>query len=69
MFDIHNSYDNINIFLERPDKKHQNEGRFHDEQMSLDLDEKIMSILKDNDITFVKLKVNEFTINSIMSLV
>lgn len=69
MFDIHNSYDNLNIFLERPEKEHQNEGRFHDEQMSLSLDKKIMSILKDNDIPFIKLKVNEVTINSIMALV
>ena len=69
MFDIHNSYDNINIFLERPDKEHQNEGRFHDELMSLDLDRKIMSILKENDIPFIKLKVNDATINSIMALV
>jgi hypothetical protein len=69
MFDIHNSYDNINIFLERPNKEHQNEGRFHDEQMSLDLDKKIMKILTDNDIPFIRLKVNEVTINSILALV
>jgi len=69
MFDIHNSYDNINIFLERPDKEHQNEGRFHDEQMSLDLDKKIMSILKENNIPFIKLKVNDETINSLLALV
>ena len=69
MFDIHNSYDNLNVFLERPDKEHQNEGRFHDESMSIDLDKKIMSILEDNDISFIKLKVNEDTINSILNLV
>ena len=69
MLDIHNQYDNINIFLERPEKTHENEGRFHDEDMSLKLDEKIMSILKDNKIDFINIKVNEQTINSILGLV
>jgi len=69
MIDIHNKYDNINVFLERPDKYHQNEGRFHDESMSLDLDNKIMEILNENDIDYTKVKVDEFTIKSILDLV
>jgi hypothetical protein len=69
MLDIHNQYDNINIFLERPEKTHESEGRFHDEKMSFDLDKKIMSILKNNNINFIKIKVNEQTINSILGLV
>jgi len=69
MLDIHNKYNNINIFLERPEKVHENEGRFHDEDMSLKLDKKIMSILEDNDIPYIKIKVNENTINSILALV
>ena len=69
MFDIHDSYDNLNIFLERPDKEHQNEGRFHDETMSLSLDKKIMNILDDNDIEYTKLKVDDNTINSTLDLV
>lgn len=69
ILDIHNRYKNINIFLERPDKVHENEGRFHDENMSLELDKKIIQILETNKINFVKLKVNENTINSILDLV
>jgi len=69
MLDIHNKYDNINVFLERPEKTHENEGRFHDEKMSFDLDKKIMLILKENNINFIKIKVNDQTINSILGLV
>jgi hypothetical protein len=69
MLDIHNKYDNINIFLERPEKTHENEGRFHDEKRSFDLDKKIMLILKENNINFIKIKVNDQTINSILGLV
>jgi hypothetical protein len=69
MLDIHNKYDNVNVFLERPDKEHENEGRFHDEDMSLKLDKKIMSILEGNNIPYVKIKVNENTINSILGLI
>ena len=69
MLDIHNKYDNINIFLERPDKSHENEGRFHDENTSLQLDRRIKSILEANDISYTKIKVDEFTIKSILDLV
>jgi len=69
MLDIHHKYNNINIFLERPEKPHENEGRFHDEEMSLELDKKIINLLNDNDIRYVKIKVNENTINSILGLV
>jgi len=69
MLDIHNKYDNINIFLERPEKEHENEGRFHDEVMSLDLDKKIINILETNKIDYIRVKVNENTINSILGLV
>jgi|TARA_R110000822_G_scaffold173028_6_gene312608 hypothetical protein len=69
MIDIHNKYDNINIFLERPIKTHDDDGRFHDEEMSIKLDNKIISILNDNGVSYTKIKVNDDTINFILDLV
>jgi len=40
-----------------------------DEDMSLKLAKKIMSILDNNNIPFIKIKVNENTINSILGLI
>jgi len=69
MLDIHNKYDNINIFLERPENIHENEGRFHNEDMSKKLDRRIISILEVNNIPFIKMKVDKNTIDSILNLI
>ena len=69
MLDIHNKYDNINIFLDRPENIHEYEGRFHNEDMSKKLDRRIISILEVNNIPFIKMKVDKNTIDSILNLI
>lgn len=68
VIDIFNSYDNINIFLERPNN-FQDEGRFQDMKESLMFDNKIKKILDDNKIEYINLKVNENTVKNIINLI
>ena len=69
IFHLHNSYDNINIVLNRPIKNFEKGGRFHDEEESMKLDSKIVSLLNDNSIPFYSVDVGENTINDILNLI
>ena len=66
VLDVFNQYENINIFLDRPDD-FQDEGRFQDYQQSLDFDNKIKSIMDKNGIDYRTLKVNDKTIEYILT--
>ena len=66
VLDVFNQYENINIFLDRPDD-FQDEGRFQDYQESLDFDNKIKTIMDKNNIKYKTLKVNDKTIEYILT--
>lgn len=66
VLDVFNQYENINIFLDRPDD-FQDEGRFQDYRQSLDFDNKIKSIMDKNGIDYRTLKVNDKTIEYILT--
>jgi len=68
VLDLFNSYDNINIFLERPEKEFQVEGRFQDQDESLMLDNKLKDILYMYNIPYHSVTVGENTVSDIMKL-
>ena len=68
VLDLFNSYNNINIFLERPEKEFQVEGRFQDQDESLMLDNKLKDILYMYNIPYHSVTVGENTVSDIMKL-
>ena len=50
-------------------KNFEKGGRFHDEEESMKLDSKIVSLLNDNNIPFYSVDVGENTINDILNLI
>ena len=58
-------YNNINFFLNRPSSDFQKEGRFQDEDGAQEIDDKIINLLTEKEIPFVKLPVNESTVEFI----
>jgi hypothetical protein len=68
VLDLFNHYDNINIFLERPEKEFQVEGRFQDQDESLMLDNKLKDILYMYNIPYHSITVGENTVSDIMKL-
>ena len=66
VLDVFNKYENINIFLDRPDN-FQDEGRLQNHKESLDFDNKIKSIMDKTEISYRTLKVNDKTIEYILT--
>lgn len=63
------SYNTLNIFLERnQETEYQEYGRNETEEKAKDIDEKILNLLKDNDIPYVIIGVNKKTVKSIFKL-
>lgn len=67
---VFNSYNNINIFLERDlTLKFQENGRNHNLEESLEIDKQIEQMLIDNNIKYYKIKVGKNTIKKIFKIV
>jgi len=68
---LHNNYNNLNIFLERNDKKHpyQAYGRNQTLEEAIEVDENIKKYLQLNDIPFEVVIMGAGTIDKIVSLV
>jgi hypothetical protein len=67
ILDIHNKYDNINIFLNRSDDVLYNEKeRYQKLDESIELDNKIKEVLNTNNISFFEVKVGNKTVNKII---
>ena len=69
VIDLHKSYDNINILLERNSKSFNNEERFQNLDESIELDEHIKNTLLTNTVPFRKMKVNGNTVNKILDII
>lgn len=65
---VWNSYETINIFLERDLESHgyQTYGRTQDLQASLDKDMEIKKVLDDNLIPYIKMKMGEFSSEDVL---
>ena len=66
--DLHKQYNSINIVLERDDSMFQPDGRFQGLEESKEIDDDITTILKQYDIDYYPIKVNEKSIDTILSL-
>lgn len=67
MFELHNKYDNINIFLKRPKTQFEDEGRFHDMSESSNLDFKIINILNGFGVEYMDYLVDDNTVKNILN--
>jgi hypothetical protein len=66
--DLHKQYNSINIVLERDDTMFQTDGRFQGLDESKEIDNDIVSTLKQYDIDYYAVKVNDKSIDTILSL-
>jgi len=66
MLHIHNSYENINIFLKRPEDQFEVQGRFHDINESLKLDVDVLNLLNSFNIKYQDYVVNDLTVKKIL---
>jgi hypothetical protein len=66
--DLHKQYNSINIVLEIDDSMFQTDGRFQGLEESKEIDDDITTILKQYDIDYYPIKVNEKSIDTILSL-
>lgn len=67
ILDIHNQYDNINIFLKRSSDLGYNEKeRYQTYNESVELDNKIKNMLDTHNITYHEVKVGNKTVNKII---
>ena len=62
------SYDNINIFLERP-STYISRGRNESLDEAKRIDERILTILNENQIDYVKIPVNDKTVTVIFNII
>jgi len=68
ILDIHNQYDNINIFLKRTNDIGYNENeRYQTYNESLELDNKIKNVLDSHNIPYFEVKVGNKTVNKIIN--
>jgi hypothetical protein len=68
ILDLNSKYDSLNIVLERDSDMFNQDGRFQDLNESLEIDNDIVKILDSNDINYNRVKVNNNSIKTILSL-
>ena len=61
-------YNSLNILLTRNDETYDENGRFQNLQESKEIDDDITNVLKQYDIDYYPVKVNERSIDTILSL-
>ena len=69
VLDIHNQYENINIVLSRCNGKHSDVERFQNLEESIELDGEIETTLKNNNLTYHKVKVNGRSVKNILDII
>ena len=69
VLELFSKYENINIFLQREEKDFQQSGRLQNHEESLVFDEKIRSILDNNNFPYYTYTVNSSTVDKITELV
>ena len=65
---LHKQYTSINILLERGDTVHNDGERFQNLKQSLEIDSLCKKILEDNDEIYHTIKVDEFAVEKILTL-
>ena len=69
VLDIHNQYENVNILLSRGKGKHNNLERYQNVEESKELDITIEEKLKEHNLPYHKIKVNNSTVKNILKLI
>jgi hypothetical protein len=65
---LHKRYNSINILLERGETQHNDDERFQDIKQSIEIDTLCKKILDDNGFNYHTIKVDEFTVDKIITL-
>lgn len=68
VIDTYKMYDTINIFLNPADVEYQEYGRNETQEEALAIGEKIKKVMRDNDIPYLELQVDDNIINNVLSL-
>jgi hypothetical protein len=68
ILDLNSKYDSLNIVLERDSDMFNQDGRFQDLTESVEIDNDIVEILDLNNINYNRVKVNDNSIKTILSL-
>lgn len=66
IFEIHNNYENINIFLNRKKTYFEDLGRYHDNEQSNEIDNLIINLLEENLVQYEKIDVGNNTIEELI---
>jgi hypothetical protein len=66
ILNVFKSYDNINFFIERDDNKFIKNGRVHSSEESIDIDNKILTLLSENNIKYHSVKLGQEIIKDIL---
>lgn len=69
VMDVFMSYDNINIFLNRSEGKHNTKERFQTLEESLEIDNICRSVLDENNIPYSNVMVNDGVIDNIIKII
>jgi hypothetical protein len=69
ILDVHNQYDNINIVLNRSIGVHNEKERYQTLEQSVLLDIEIENTLIKHNLPYIKIDVNDDTVNQILSII
>jgi deoxyadenosine/deoxycytidine kinase len=69
ILDVHNQYDNINIVLNRSIGVHNEKERYQTLEQSMLLDIEIENTLIKHNLPYIKVDVNDDTVNQILSII
>jgi len=69
VLELFSKYDNLNIFLERDENSFQQTGRLQNHEESLFFDEKIKSILDNNNFPYYTYKVGDNTVDELTEFI
>jgi deoxyadenosine/deoxycytidine kinase len=69
VLDVHNQYDNINIVLNRTTGLHNEKERYQTLEQSMLLDIEIENTLIKHNLPYIKIDVNDDTVNQILSII
>jgi deoxyadenosine/deoxycytidine kinase len=69
ILDVHNQYDNINIVLNRSIGVHNEKERYQTLEQSVLLDIEIENTLIKHNLPYIKVDVNDDTVNQILSII
>jgi len=68
VLDIYNTYNNVNVYIKRPDS-FQQYGRAHDHEQSKQLDDLVINMLQEYDIPYTVFEANDDTADDLFEFI